>query len=687
MTSHRTIHRLLLAALVATWAPAATAQDQPIGAIPVSLADGVRQSLDQARLVRLAREDVNIQEAAVRQARGAFDPIVDVNPLFEHREDNIENTAFFNQERVKRGFAQGLSLGFGQAADLLEQQIRLGRGDLPLCPAEGSFSSYFVTLPGTTLPVPLCRPASLSFGVQTLDPTNKSFLLRQPLPFEPLTNDQLQAELATAFRVQISTASLDARERSNELLQTLATAARIVQVTAGLSFVRLGALPEFVYSDTASLFASYTKPLRNGTVFQFSASFDGRATLFRDKPIDPVFGGTDVPNNFGNRLELAWLQPLARGRGAASAQAALRAAEKNAQASRFSFEQISADQALSTAEAYIALMVAQESLALTRESLNTQRRTLDSTIRLVGAGEIAAVDLARSRARTSEVEADVETQRLAVVSAQATLADAMGISSDRVTTLVASDVFPARPLELDLDGLARDALNRRSDVKAAAALTDTGRILLAAAKADARPRFDVRLSGGYAQSYAGPIFHSLGDENGLHLTNDDYLTYYNPGGFGRAFKAPWEPIAAVTGTFELPLGNNQRLGRVTQAVASARESEIQQVDLSRTIQNNLPKLAEEVRRARTVWEQSQEAVIQYEATWDVAQRLRAAGDLTLIDTLLTEQQLTQARLQLVIAKGDYASALIRFRRETGTIVDVSDWRRPQANVVGVVTGR
>ena len=609
---------------------------------------------------------MNIQEAAIRQARGAFDSVVDINPLFEHREDNIENTAFFNQERVKRGFAQGLAQGFGQVADLLDQQVRLGRGDLPLCPAEGTFSSYYATLPGTTLPVPLCRPASLSFGAQTLDPTNKSFLLRQPLPFEPLTNDQLQAELASAFQVQISTLSLDARERGSELLQTLASAARIVEVTSGLIFQRLGPLPEFVYSDTASLFASYTKPLRNGTVFQFSASFDGRANFFRDKPIDPTFGGSDVPNSFGNRLELAWLQPLLRGRGAASAQAALRAAEKNAQASRFSFEQISADQALSTADAYIALMVAQESLTLTRESLNTQRRTLDSTIRLVGAGEIAAVDLARSRARTSEVEADVETQRLAVVTAQATLADAMGVPSDRVMTLVASDVFPASPPDIDLDGLARDALTRRSDVKAAAALTDTGRILLAAARADARTRFDVRFSGGFAQTYFGPIFHSLGDENGVHLTNDDYLTYDNPGGFGRAFKQPWEPIAAVTGTFELPLGNNQRLGRVTQASASARESEIQAVDLSRTIQNNLPKLAEDVRRARAAWEQSQEAVIQDEATWDVAQRLRAAGDLTLIDTLLTEQQLTQARLQLVIAKGEYASAVIRFRRETGT---------------------
>jgi outer membrane protein TolC len=111
------------------------------------------------------------------------------------------------------------------------------------------------------------------------------------------------------------------------------------------------------------------------------------------------------------------------------------------------------------------------------------------------------------------------------------------------------------------------------------------------------------------------------------------------------------------------------------------------VDLSRSIENNLPKLADAIRQLRAEWQQRQEAVVQYEATWAVAQQLRDAGDMTLIDTLLTEQQLTQARLQLVQAKRDYASAVARFRRETGTIVDFTDWSRGRLNLVGVVMNR
>jgi outer membrane protein TolC len=195
------------------------------------------------------------------------------------------------------------------------------------------------------------------------------------------------------------------------------------------------------------------------------------------------------------------------------------------------------------------------------------------------------------------------------------------------------------------------------------------------------------MTGGFTQRFFGPTFHSLFDENGLHVTNDSYLKYYNPVGIKQAFRQKWEPVGSVTANFELPFGNNRRLGRFAQATASVRESEIRVADLGRSIQNTVPRLAETLRRLRAEWEQRQEVVIQYAATWDTAQRLRTAGDMTLIDTLLTEQQLTQARLQLVQVKRDYATAVARFRRETGTLVDFAEWSKPQPNLAGIVVGR
>jgi len=665
-------------------ATAGAAQEQ--APTPITLADGVRQALDKAPAVKLALQDIAAQEGAVRQARGAFDASVVFAPGYEHREDDIANTPFLNPERVKRGFAAGLHDGFRAVADSLGQQLALGRGDLPLCPVDGSYSSYYVTLPGSVLAVPVCRPASQTQGSQSLDDPN-NFNFRQALPFDPLSSFSLQAILATAFRVQVSTVSLEARERSNELLSTLQAAARSVEVKTGLIEQRLGVLPDYVYSNIASFDAQFMKPFRNGSLFQFTASFDGKGTQFRGKPIDPKFGGTDVQNNFGNRLEAAWVQPLKRGRGADFVLAAQRSAAKNLEASRFGFQQTAADQALSTADAYLALLEAEETLALFQTSLTTQRRLLDTTIRLAGAGDVAGVDVTRSRARTAAVAADLESARLAVVAARARLADTMGAPGAEALAYTTADVLPVRPEDVDVATLSREALTRRADLQALSAYRDTSRLLLTAARTDTRSRFDLRFSGGFAQRYFGPIFQSLGDENGERLTNDLYVTYYNPTGFGRALRTEWEPIALVTGTFELPFGNNQRLGKLAQAMASVRESEIRVTDLGRTIQNNVPKLAQQLDRLRNEWAQQQDVVIQYQTALDDSQRLWAAGGLTLFDTLITEQQLTSARIRLVQIKRDYSSVVARLRRESGTLVTFPSGAQAQLNLAGIVIGR
>jgi outer membrane protein TolC len=676
---------LLVSALCAP-GPAA-AQAPPA----LTLAAAVRTTIEKAPVVQLARENVNAQEATLRVARGAFDTVFEVGPLYEHRENSTSDGGTLENEKVKRGLALGLSQGFGAVADALDQQLKDGRADLPVCPTDGSWSIYVATLPGTTLPVPLCRPASTTLGTQSDGSAslNGGSLYRQPLGFDPMAIYNLQLKIANVYQVQVGSSALDMHERGFLLLNQMREIAREVETRAGLDYVRLGALPDYQYTNTASIFGQITKPLRSGTLLQLQATLDGRGSQFRGKPIDTVFGGRDTVNRYSSKIELYWLQPLARGRGATTVQAPERAARSNIDASRYTYQQTAADQALTTANAYLALIAAQESLALTRQSLETQRRTLENTIKLVGAGDVPSSDVARARARTSEVEADVESARLAVVAAQAGLATAMGVPAAEMAALAAADVFPARPADLEIDALTRDAIARRADVKAASAFRDTSRIFWNAARADTRMRFDLTISGGFAEAYYGVPFRSLPEELKYvpNQPTDSWISYYNLSGIGRSFRQKWEPVAAISGVIELPFGNNQRLGRLAQARASLAESEIRLADLGRVIRANVPQYAEDLRRTRATWEQRQESVIQYEATWDATQRLRAAGEMTLIDTLLTEQQMTQARLQLVQAKLDYASALARFKRETGTLVTFGEWLRAEPSLAGIVDGR
>lgn len=680
--------RLAAAALVVLGSASASAQTPP----SVGLNDVLRSAIEKSPVVQLARENVNAQQATVRVSRGAFDSSLHIGPMFLHREDALTG-ALFQQEQLKRAISKGLANAFGKVADAYDQQLKSGRADMPICPADGDFGILVVRLPGSGLPVPVCRPASVNFDVgldsslDALSGLSSADLYRRPRTLDPLAILDTQQKLATMFGVQVANTVLDVHERGFEMLNQVRVAARDVEMKAALAYQRLGAMPEWQYTNTASIFGQFSKMFRNGTLLQFQASFDGRGALYRDKPLDPAFGGRDTTNRFGSKLEAVWLQPMKRGRGAETVRAAERAAISNVEATRFTYQQAAADQALVAAEAYFDLMAAQESYASTERSLQNQRQILENTIKLVGAGEVARNDLARGQARTAEVQAQLATARLSLLSAQVALADAMGVSHKEVPSMRASDVFPAKPADLDVEALARNALTSRADVRAASAFRDTANILVSAARSETRSRFDLTFRGGFAQTYYGPAFRSLPDEYRNYpeiLGTDSYVKYYNLSGLGRALKAKWEPIAAVSGYVELPFRNNQRLGRLAQARASVTDSEVRLADTRRVIEMNLPRLAEELRRSRLEWEQRQDAVIQWETTWDGAQRQRAAGEMTLIDLLLTEQQLTQARLQLVQAKRDFAGAVARFKRETGTLVTYSDWSKGQASLAGVV---
>lgn len=310
-------------------------------------------------------------------------------------------------------------------------------------------------------------------------------------------------------------------------------------------------------------------------------------------------------------------------------------------------------------------------------------------MRRAGAGDLPAVDITRSRARLSTMTAALDASRIAVASAQARLAEVMGTRGADVLRLSAVDAFPSMPTRVDADRLAAEAQTRRADLRALTAFADAGRILATGARNEARTRFDVRLSGGTAQHYFGPIFQSLGTENGQVLTNDLYVKYYSATGFQRAFTEKWQPFFLVSGTVDLPFRNNRRLGRLAEATAAARESEIRAVNLGRTIRNDVPRIAVQLERLQDEWQQQQEVVINYETTLNDTLRLWTAGEFSLVDTLLTEQQLTEARLRLAQVRRAYASALARLRRETGTLVSFADQAatEPQLNLTGIIESR
>jgi hypothetical protein len=226
-----------------------------------------------------------------------------------------------------------------------------------------------------------------------------------------------------------------------------------------------------------------------------------------------------------------------------------------------------------------------------------------------------------------------------------------------VSSLIAS------AMEARRDRLALDQARRASAELAAGARDDTRRV------------YDLNLSAGIAQAYESENFRFLPDERNPIFSQlnpptefDETNRFYSPKGWWRGLSGRWEPFVTASISFELPIGNNAAKGRLAQAQATLRSSEIQYADRTRAIGANLTGLVGTLRAAAEGVLRAREAVDRTQSTFEGALSQLRAGEATLIDTLTTEEELLGDQTELLRQQQVYLSTLARLRFEAGQLV-------------------
>ena len=281
-----------------------------------------------------------------------------------------------------------------------------------------------------------------------------------------------------------------------------------------------------------------------------------------------------------------------------------------------------------------------------------QEMLVAATEQLIAGGQLAASDLFRTQSSEARARARLEQTALGLYDARTQLAKVMGlaVSEREVTWPLARDGFPARPdLQLlNADAvivLADMALERREDLLAAVASRESGFILARQAETNVRPQLDVAAS--------------------LHSTELVEGGAQTSGGWAG-------PSVSVGLEYARPFRNNFFKGQLVQREAEARQREISQLDLRRRVQLAVIQAARSVQQAVRRVEQASAAADFYRETLDAeVERLRA-GEATLVDTILTEQQLTDSRFTLVAARAELASLIAELRFESGALVDYTN---------------
>jgi len=641
MRKLRMIHLLLVLALVA---PAAARADDPVAGGPtINLSDAVARTLRLQPEIQKAASDVALRRGQLTEASGLFDSVFTASSQAQLGREALTGQPW-RDERDRR-IKLVLSADYiYRAADEVEAGTGARAGQaVNQCP--DYITETFLVIDKTTT--------------------------QQNLPFPTIVCLDRFGNVVGI----VNPIAIQGRDQALQIAQTLYTKALELYE----QFAKIGEIPGTQLNYRFDLGLKHQTNFRNGSQLSLNFSLRGTELDFVGKParfdcgpfffFDPNVQGDpprdfnssdcgDSPqiNSFTSRIGFTYLVPLGKKRGRASAQASELAAQANLKAAWLALAHTAAERSLETINAYWDAAAARDRLRYLQGSSQIQQRLVGATHDLISGGEKAESELSKAQARAAQVDAGVAAAREELVKARVALVAAMGTSASSL----AEAPLPAEALDsvaaanaLDPAPWIRDGMTSRYDIQAAAEEVHAAQILERAAKVDLGGRVDLTMGmyySGLYESWDKPFYRG------------DALWQATQGGLAG-------PSWTVALKFTLPVGNNAARGRLKQATSSLTKNQIQEGDLKRQMRIAVVDVATELGQAIEAKAQLVEAAKQYEATLGSSLERFKAGDLSLTDTLLTEEKLTQAHLSVIDVARDIAKLTARLRFESGRLLE------------------
>jgi outer membrane protein TolC len=575
----------------------------------IGLMNAVRLTLQYEPTLRIQEEQSRFSLGLFQEQRGRFDRTLLGSLFAEYRQEELRQSQK-KIEQQRRDDAEQAALDFQEVRVELDEDLETLRA------LEG-------------------------------DPTGVKF----DDPFVQAQIDVLNALIDLADELD---AKQEFTELRDELIDTMIANTEALrdefleaEVEAFEKLEALGEIPDIDENYLGSLRLEFAIPYRSGLTLTpfFELSFEG--TQYQGKDRDLEKGGKGIEdvwrNDIGFRVDL----PLIKGRGKESAAAFETAAEIDYRASLSALQHAASTSVFVTTLSYWNLVAAQQQVDILEQSVSLQGQLVELTQALIDGDQIPRAELARVRAREAELVANLHEAMRSRHEARLTLARSIGlVVDDERNAPLAADGFPEVASEetfsgLEPQSLTATAVSQRNDLEAAKLTEDSGAVLVKAAQIDLGDRLDL---------LADLSFVAVGETSLGEL--DRWVG----------------PSLSVGLTWEKPFGNNVARGQLLQRRAVYNQSGIVVRDLERIIRANVVSALGELQEAAAAVMQAEEAVRYYRETIQSEMDRYRLGSATLIDTIQTEQRLTDALLAETFAELRYASLLARLRFETGTLV-------------------
>jgi outer membrane protein len=350
-------------------------------------------------------------------------------------------------------------------------------------------------------------------------------------------------------------------------------------------------------------------------------------------------------------LSLTVTQPLLRGFGDATI-ANLDASKQEWKASRFEFQQTIVQQIRQVASNYWAYVSAQAFLDAATESEGRSLKLLNDNRRLVQADLRPAAELRQLEANYSDTKRSRLGAEQSLVEARYQLGVAIGLDAHAAMRLGRPQTAmptppPPEKMKLESESSFRVALVRRPDLKALKHRTKAAKLRVSSSQNASLPQLDLNGQVKYA---------------GLGLDGETTSS---------AALGP-SPLPGYTAFLNLNLSwppqNNFAEGIHAQAVASHRIAQESERALTQQIGASVFSAADGLeKRARIAHEGIQAARLYAQSVQNEEKKLKA-GLSTLINLVLIEERLANAKATEISGLQRYAEAILNFRFATGTLM-------------------
>lgn len=582
----------------------------------IGLLDAVRVTLLKSPIIKLTAEDVAQARASLRVATGQFDTTLSGHLSWAYQQNELPadqakaNNDAFHKNQVQRGAIQ-------KTIGITENNIKLLEQDKD-------------AIPDTSNITDAKQKADADLNNQ-IDQQIKD------LGDQILRNVATPAQLAQFNKIKSEGHKLSANVEKDLLTGLKGQLKNLQKQIEDFPPIQV----RKVESTTFEL--DLLKEFRNGIAFGPFVSYNRQNDNFTRRSGIGDFGQSQVG--------LQIIVPLGKGSGdAASAQE--RSSAVQLEASRLNLQHTISQTVLQTVQAYWAVVAAQDRLRLLFRSELISGALVDLSRELIKADEMAPSELAQIEAQL----AIRTSQRIAaeqdLVSAAQNLALAMGLDLNEIITApLADEHFPEALPEDQLKAaprfaLASLAMENRADRLASLKAQLSSKILVDAARINLKPTVGLQVRG----SYAG------------NTQDSQYEAYW------RAFDREVGPSVSAALSLNWPLENNAARGQFEQSSSFYNQSQIQTDQLSRTIISSVVVDLSALQRGREQIDKAQLSANDFEKALETEREKLKLGNSTLINVIETEQNLTNALLQVISARQQYAVAVAQLRFDTGTLM-------------------